>query len=109
MNEENASILITNYNKEKFLNNTIRSCLNQNYSKKEILIFDDCSTDNSVKLLKKFKNLKLLINKKKKFKSGPLNQIYGVNKLFKKSKGEIIFLLDGDDQFKKNKINIRSI
>ena len=106
MKEEIASILITNYNKEKFLNNTIRSCLNQNYSKKEILIFDDCSTDNSVRLLKKFKKLKVLKNKKKKFKSGPLNQIFGVNELFKKSKGEIIFLLDGDDQFKKNKIKI---
>ena len=43
--------------------------------------------------------------KKKKFSSGPLNQINGLVQLFKKSKGEIIFLLDGDDTFKKNKLS----
>ena len=106
MKEEFASILITNFNKGNFLKDTVISCLNQNYSKKEILVFDDCSTDNSMKLLKKFKRLKVYKNKKKKFKSGPLNQIYGISELFKKSKGKIIFLLDGDDQFKKNKLNI---
>ena len=106
MKEEFASILITNFNKENFLKDTVISCLNQEYSRKEILVFDDCSTDNSMKLLKKFKQLKVFKNKKKKFKSGPLNQIYGISELFKKSKGKIIFLLDGDDQFKKNKLNI---
>ena len=35
-----------------------------------------------------------------------MNQIYGISELFKKSKGKIIFLLDGDDQFKKKKLNI---
>ena len=87
MKEEFASILITNFNKGKFLKDTVISCFNQNYSKKEILVFDDCSTDNSIKLLKKFRYLKIFKNKKKKFKSGPLNQIYGINKLkFKKNK-----------------------
>ena len=43
-------------------------------------------------------------NKKKKFLSGPLNQIYGLSKIFKKSKGEIILLLDSDDEFKSNKL-----
>ena len=51
------------------------------------------------------KNIKLIKNKKKKFNSGPLNQIYGLVKLFKESKGEIIFLLDGDDTFKKDKLS----
>ena len=79
--------------------------MTQNFTNKEILVFDDCSTDNSINLLKKFKKIKVLKNKKKKFKSGALNQIYGINKLFKKSTGEIIFLLDGDDQFKRDKLN----
>lgn len=100
------SILITNYNKGKFLNKCINSCLDQNIKKNvEILVFDDCSTDNSLKILQSYGNkIFLYINKKKKFKSGPLNQIYGLKKLFKKSKGQLIFLLDGDDYFKKNKI-----
>ena len=99
-----VSILITNYNKSRYLKKTISSCLSQNFDDKEILVFDDCSTDNSLKILNKFKKIKVIRNKKKKFKSGPLNQIYGLNELFKISKGNIIFLLDSDDMFRKNKL-----
>tara|TARA_B100000963_G_scaffold360154_1_gene389964 strand:- start:988 stop:1788 length:801 start_codon:yes stop_codon:yes gene_type:complete len=101
-----ASVLVTNFNKGNYLEKTLKSCQNQNFKKKEILIFDDCSSDNSLQIIKKFKNkIKLIQNKKKKFKSGPLNQINGIIELFKKSKGDIIFLLDSDDIFKKNKIS----
>ena len=105
MKEHLISILITNYNKSKYLNKTINSCLKQNYKNKEILIFDDCSTDNSLKILKKFKKIRVVKNKKKKFKSGPLNQIHGIFELFKLSKGEIIFLLDSDDLYKDKKLS----
>lgn len=100
------SVLITNYNKSNYLNRCINSCLDQNTKKKfEILVFDDCSTDNSLKILKSYgSKISLVVNKKKKFKSGPLNQIYGLKKLFFKSKGKFILLLDGDDFFKKNKM-----
>jgi glycosyltransferase involved in cell wall biosynthesis len=104
MKKNFVSILITNYNKSRYLKKTISSCLNQNFDNKEILVFDDCSTDDSLKILNKFKKIKVIRNKKKKFKSGPLNQIYGLNELFKISKGNIIFLLDSDDMFRKNKL-----
>jgi len=78
MKKKLASILITNFNKDKYLNSAVRSCLAQNYKKKEILIFDDKSTDNSLKILKKYKKIKVFINKKKKFATGPLNQINGI-------------------------------
>ena len=104
MKKNFVSILITNYNKSHYLEKTISSCLSQNFDNKEILIFDDCSTDDSLKILNKFKKIKVIRNKKKKFKSGPLNQIYGLNELFKISKGNIIFLLDSDDMFRKNKL-----
>jgi glycosyltransferase involved in cell wall biosynthesis len=104
MKKNFVSILITNYNKSRYLKKTISSCLNQNFDNKEILVFDDCSTDDSLKVLNKFKKIKVIRNKKKKFKSGPLNQIYGLNELFKISKGNIIFLLDSDDMFRKNKL-----
>ena len=104
--KKNASVLITNYNKGKYLNKSINSCLNQNVSLIEVLIFDDCSTDQSRKLLKKIKNKKILttFNLQKKYKSGPLNQINGIDIIYKKSKGKIIFLLDSDDYFKKDKL-----
>ena len=100
------SILVTNYNKEKFISKTIKSCLIQNYRNLEILVFDDCSTDNSFLKIKRFKNIKIFRNKKKKFDKSPLNQIYGITYLFRRSKGQLIFLLDGDDQFKKDKVKL---
>lgn len=100
-----VSILITNFNKGNYLKKTINSCLIQNFKNKEILVFDDCSTDNSLNILSEFKEIRVVKNKKKKFKSGPLNQIYGITELFKISKGDIIFLLDSDDLFKKDKLS----
>ena len=100
-----VSILITNFNKSNYLKKTINSCLIQNFKNKEILVFDDCSTDNSLNILSEFKEIRVVKNKKKKFKSGPLNQIYGITELFKISKGDIIFLLDSDDLFKKDKLS----
>ena len=81
--------------------------LKQNYNKKEVLIIDDCSTDNSKKLLNmiKSKDLKIYFNKKRKFLSGPLNQLYNTIRLFNYSKGNYIFLLDSDDHYKEGKIN----
>ena len=101
------SVLITNFNKLKFLKKTILSIINQNYKNYEIILFDDCSTDGSTiiaKELAKKEKFKIIINKKKKFKSSPLNQIYGILESFKKSKGEIICLLDGDDYFYPKKL-----
>lgn len=104
MNEALASIIITSFNKGKFIKKTIESALNQNYKKKEIIVFDDKSTDNSINIIKNFKKIKIITNKKKKEKSGPLNQINAILRSFKKSKGKYIFFLDGDDEFKKNKL-----
>ena len=106
MKKNLVSILITNFNKGQYLKKTIDSCLKQNFKNKEILVFDDCSTDDSLDILSKFNSIKVVKNKKKKFKSGPLNQIYGITYLLKISKGNIIFLLDSDDLFKKNKLSI---
>ena len=108
MKKSFVSILMTNYNKSDFLKRSIYSCVEQNYKNKEILIFDDCSTDNSKKILKNFKkkNISIVYNKKKKFKSGALNQLNGTKKIFFLSKGKIIFLLDSDDYFKRNKLNL---
>ena len=106
MNKESKiSIIITCYNKDKFIHSTISSCLSQNYKNFEIIIIDTGSTDKSRILINKFtdkKIKKLFLNKK--FKFGQKNQILGIKKGLEISSGKIICLLDGDDIFHKNKL-----
>ncbi len=63
--KEFISVIITNFNKEKYIVNSLKSIMSQDYSNFEIIVFDDCSTDNSIDTIKKFKNVKLIENKKK--------------------------------------------
>ena len=74
--EEKISILISTYNKEKFIKNTINSCLNQNYKNYEIIVVDTGSRDKTKKIIKKFGKKKIKkIFLKKKYSTSPLNQI----------------------------------
>ena len=100
-----VSILITNYNGEKYIKRCLNSCNSQTYKNKEIIFFDDASEDNSINQVLKFKKVVLIKNKKRKYNYGSFNQINGLEKAFKISKGEVICLLDSDDFFKKNKIS----
>tara|TARA_Y100000768_G_scaffold385893_1_gene373009 strand:- start:365 stop:1144 length:780 start_codon:yes stop_codon:yes gene_type:complete len=104
MKSNSISILITNFNKSKFLKKSLKSIQSQNYRNYEIIIFDDVSTDNSIEIIKKFKKIKLIINKKKFHSSPALNQIYGLKKAFLESSGKLICLMDADDYFKRNKL-----
>ena len=105
MHRNYISILITNYNKGKFLDKSLRAVCNQDFKNYEIILYDDCSTDNSIDIIQKYKKIKLIINKSNnKKKSSPINQIKGILECVKKSKGNIICLLDADDCFKKDKL-----
>tara|TARA_X000001036_G_C20537242_1_gene748773 strand:- start:248 stop:1021 length:774 start_codon:yes stop_codon:yes gene_type:complete len=100
------SILISSFNKGKYLNKCLNSCLNQKENDFEIILFDNYSTDNTSNILNKFKKIsKLKIFKKKKISKSPaLNQIDLIKSAFVKSKGKIICLLDADDYFNPNKL-----
>lgn len=50
---EGISIIIPNYNKEKYIEKCVDSVLKQSYMPKEIIIVDDCSTDNSRRTIEK--------------------------------------------------------
>ena len=102
-NKPLVSILITNYNSKKYIHRCIKSCIDQSYKKIEIVFFDDCSIDKSLEEINKFRKIKVIKNKKRT-NYGSYNQINGLKKAFKKSRGKIICFLDSDDFFKKNKI-----
>ena len=62
------SVIIPVYNKAHTLPNTLTSVINQTFSNFEVIIIDDCSTDNSVDVIKKFlsdKRFKLITQENK--------------------------------------------
>ncbi len=99
-----ASILIANYNSARFIKDCINSLINQSYKNIEIICFDDASNDNSPEEIKKFKNVKLILNNNNKKEYGCYNQINSYKSAFEYSTGDIIFFLDSDDYFKTNKV-----
>ena len=104
-----VSVIITNFNKSKYILESVKSCLRQSYKKKEIIFFDDKSTDNSLKKIKDFKiknklKFKIISNLNKKESTAPINQMIAVKKSLNFTKGKYVFLLDSDDFFHKNKI-----
>ena len=103
MKKNLISILITNHNKNKFLSNNLKKSLNQNYRNFEVILYDDRSTDGSIETIQKFKQINLIKNKKN-YLHPPINQLEGIIKAFKQSKGKIICLMDSDDYFGKNKL-----
>ena len=54
MEENKVSIIIPVYNAEKFIGKTIESVLNQTYKDWEMLLFNDKSKDDSLKIIKKY-------------------------------------------------------
>ncbi len=89
-----VSIIIAVYNGEKYIEETITSALRQTISK-EIIIIDDCSSDNSYELIKQIaeKNtcIKILKNEKN------MGFCKSVNKGLKQGKGKYVLVLGQDD------------
>ena len=100
-----ASVLIANYNGEKYIEDCINSLLNQTYKNFEIIFFDDNSKDRSLEIIKKFENINIIENKLHST-NGSYNQMNAYQKAFEKSSGEIILTLDSDDYYHPKKIEI---
>jgi len=99
-----VSIIIVNYNNAKYLEKSLNSAIKQSYKNKEIIVVDDISNDNSLKILEKYKKkIKFYVNKKKT-NIGSYDQINSYYNGILKSKGKYLFLLDSDDYFKKKKV-----
>ena len=49
------SVIVTNYNHAKYLDIRMESLLNQTYQNLEMIVIDNCSTDNSLEVLERYK------------------------------------------------------
>lgn len=99
-----SSILIVADFKEKYIKETIKSCLNQSYKKIEVLVgYSYLSNIEQIKKIFLCDKLKFF-QIKRKYYYPTQDQIYKIKFLLKKSRGKYIFLLDGDDLFLKEKI-----
>ena len=96
-----ASIVISTFNGEKYIEECLNSIINQSEKNFEVIIINDGSTDNSAKIIKRFieKDKRFTLhNKKNQGMGASLN--FAVNL----AKSNIIFRFDDDDIMESNRI-----
>jgi teichuronic acid biosynthesis glycosyltransferase TuaG len=100
------SVILPTYNSKKFIKYSVNSVLKQSYSNFELIIVDDCSTDESYELIqnlkKKDKRIKYIRTKKNSKTVGHPRNI-GV----KHSKGKFIAFIDADDYWYPDKLKLQ--
>ena len=91
-----VTIGLTCFNLEKTIERALKSAINQDWENKEIILIDDCSTDNSKVVLLKLKSLYPQVQIINNIKH--CGVAYNRNLITKKAKGEFIAFFDGDDE-----------
>jgi glycosyltransferase involved in cell wall biosynthesis len=87
-----VSIVIPVHNGEEYIKEAIDSCLNQTYKNIEIIVVDDKSTDNTLKILKEYRDKITVISVEKQNGLGNV-----INIGIRASKGQYIARMDADD------------
>lgn len=93
INMSTISVAVTTYNYEKYLPQCLKSIFSQTRLPNEILVVDDCSSDNTEKIMKNYKNKVKYIRFKKNH--GIVCKTY--NKGLKKAKGDYLLWISADD------------
>lgn len=88
-----VSVLIATYNAEKYIKKTLKSCLGQAYGDFEVLVLDNGSKDNTVKIIEKIGDRRVKLFKSKE----NLGAYEGLNFLLEKARGDYIAIQDHDD------------
>lgn len=95
-----VSIITPTYNCGPYIADTIECVMNQTYTNWEMLIVDDCSTDNTKEIVKKFNDPRI------KYHCLPVNSGAAVarNTALKIAQGQWIAFLDSDDLWTRDKL-----
>lgn len=94
------SIIIPTYNRKDIIINSIQSVLNQTYKNIEVIVIDDCSSDNTDNEINKIKDNRFRYIKIRKNKGSNYCRNLGI----KKATGQYISFLDSDDKMLNNKL-----
>ena len=88
-----VSIIMPSWNTGRFIAESIQSVIDQTYKKWELIIVDDCSTDNTDEVVATFKDDRIKYLKNKKNSGAALTR----NRAMREAQGEWIAFLDSDD------------
>ena len=93
------SIIITAYNYERYIERAIRSCLDQSLNSNlyEVILVNDCSTDNTAKILENYKDEIRIFNLEKNVGLAAARN-FGI----KEALGQFILFLDADDYIQRD-------
>jgi len=94
------SVVIPVYNKDKYIKNTIQSVLNQSFKDFELLVVNDGSTDNSVKIIQSFNDPRIRFFSQNN-QGVAVARNFGVDK----ANAKLIAFLDGDDIWLSNHLD----
>ena len=100
MNKDLVSIIISLYNKEQYIEETIKNIKTQSYSNWELIIIDDCSTDNSYEFAKRYENEQIYVTRNNKRQGVAKARNIGL----KKARGRYICFQDADDLWESTKL-----
>ncbi len=104
--KELVSIFTATYNHEKYIAECIQSVLDQTYLNWEMIILNDGSNDNTENIIKPFlKDERIKLINQSNVGIFRLNETY--NYALSISKGKYIAILDGDDLWEKNKLELQ--
>ena len=100
MQDKKVSIIMNCYNGQDFLKESINSVIDQTYKKWELIFYDNCSTDKSAQIVKKYNDKRIKYYRSKK----NLNLGLARKNALSKANGYFVAFLDTDDIWKKNKL-----
>ena len=96
-----VSIIMPSYNTANFISESIKSVMAQTYTNWELIIVDDCSTDNTDDVVKPYLNASRIIYIKNPKNSGAA---VSRNRALREAKGKWIAFLDSDDLWMSEKL-----
>lgn len=103
MSRPTVSVIIPTYNRANLLKRAIASVLNQKFEDFELIVVDDASSDNTPRVVESINDGRIRYIRLKKNSGGPVARNTGI----KKARGRFIALLDDDDEWLPNRLELQ--